>query len=227
MWGGSIGRVGRCEAIAIKKENKYASMNFITIDFETATTDRDSPCEIGLTFVEDWKIMGTKSWLIKPTYYPYFDYFNIAIHGIKPADVANAPEFDVIWQEVRPLIEHNFLIAHNAGFDFSVLRRTLDTYNLAYPTLDYSCSCIFSKRVWEGLPAYDLKTLCHLNQIALNHHRAAADSLATAELVIKALQTAGVNSMEEFPEKLRTVVGKLYPGGYKPSKTKRLYKPKG
>lgn len=200
-------------------------MDFITIDFETATADRDSPCEIGLTFVENWKILGTQSWLIKPTYYPYFDYFNISIHGIVPEDVANEPEFDVIWQEVKPLIENKFLIAHNASFDFSVLRRTLDTYDLEYPTLDYSCSYIFSKKVWEGLPAYDLKTLCNFNKIDLKHHRAAADSKATAELAIKAFQTAGVSSIDEFPEKLRTIVGKLYSGGYKPSETKRLYKP--
>jgi DNA polymerase-3 subunit epsilon len=39
-------------------------MDFITIDFETATADRDSPCEIGLTFVKDRQIIETKSWLI-------------------------------------------------------------------------------------------------------------------------------------------------------------------
>jgi DNA polymerase-3 subunit epsilon len=199
-------------------------MNFITIDFETATADRDSPCELGLTFVENWKITATKAWLIKPCYYPNFDYFNIQIHGIQPHHVANQPEFDIIWKEVKPLIENQFLIAHNAGFDFSVLRRTLDRYNLEYPTLDYSCSYIFSKKVWEGLPGYDLKTLCRINNIELNHHRAAADSKATAELVIKAFQLADITSMEDFPEKLRTVVGKLFAGGYKPSKTKAISK---
>ncbi|HOY17138.1 MAG TPA: exonuclease domain-containing protein [Haliscomenobacter sp.] len=195
-------------------------MNFITIDFETATSQRDSPCELGLTFVENWEVIDTKSWLIKPAYYPDFDFFNILIHGINPEDVANEPEFDEIWEEVRPLIEGKFLIAHNAGFDFSVLRKTLDIYELEYPTLDYSCSYIFSKKVWEGLPSYDLKTLCYFNKIDLNHHRAAADSRATAELTIKAFQLAGVTSKDEFPEKLGTIVGKLFSGGYKPSETK-------
>jgi DNA polymerase-3 subunit epsilon len=62
-------------------------MDFITIDFETATPDRDSPCEIGLTFVEKNEIKDVKSWLIKPSYYPYFDNFNMSIHGITPNDV--------------------------------------------------------------------------------------------------------------------------------------------
>lgn len=39
-------------------------MNFITIDFETATAERENPFEIGLTFVQDSKVMDTKSWLI-------------------------------------------------------------------------------------------------------------------------------------------------------------------
>ena len=45
-------------------------MDFITIDFETATTDRDSPCEIGLTFVEKNEIKDVESWLIKPLMVP-------------------------------------------------------------------------------------------------------------------------------------------------------------
>jgi DNA polymerase-3 subunit epsilon len=200
-------------------------MDFITIDFETATSQRHSPCEIGLTFVKGNQIIETKSWLIKPTNNEY-DSFNIYIHGITPEDTADKPEFNEIWNEIKPLIENQFLIAHNAGFDISVLRRTLELYQLPFPTLDYSCSYIFSKKVWAGLPAYDLKTLCKVNNIALKHHRAGADSKATAELSIKAFEMAGVNTVDDFPEKLKTTIGHLYNGGYKPSETKRIYKAK-
>ena len=200
-------------------------MDFITIDFETATSERDSPCEIGLTFVKNNKIVETKSWLIKPMY-DQFDYFNVLIHGIKPKDVADKPEFNELWLEIKPLIENQFLIAHNASFDFSVLRRTLETYKIPFPSLNYSCSYIFSKKVWEGLPAYDLKTLCKVNEIPLIHHRAAADSRATAELAIKAFEITGVYSIDDFSEKLKTTIGHLYEGGYKPSETKRVHKAK-
>ena len=196
-------------------------MDFITIDFETATSERRSPCEIGLTFVKENKIIDSKSWLIKPYSYPFFDPFNIYIHGITPDDVKNEPEFPEIWKKVKPLIENNFLIAHNAGFDFSVLRSTLDHYNLEFPDLQYACSYIFSKKVWKGLPAYDLKSLCHFNNIKLNHHQAESDSIACAELTIKALEITRTNSIEEFPEKLKTTIGHLYKGGYKASNTKR------
>jgi len=198
-------------------------MDFVTIDFETATTDRDSPCEIGLTFVKDNQIVDTKSWLIKPMY-DEFDYFNTLIHGIRPEQVANEPEFDTLWHDIKPLIENQFLIAHNAGFDISVLRRTLQSYQLPFPTLTYSCSYIFSKKVWQGLPSYDLKSLCRLNSIDINHHRAASDSKATAELALRAFALAEVTCCDDFPEKLKTSIGQLYNGGYKPCETKRTYK---
>jgi len=201
-------------------------MNFITIDFETATSDRDSPCELGLTFVENNRITDVKSWLIKPSYFPYFEPFNMSIHGITPNDVKDAPEFCDLWDEIKPLVDGQFLIAHNAGFDISVLRRTLETYSIPFPDFEYSCSYIFSKKVWEGLPAYDLKTLCRHNQIPLIHHRAGPDSEATAKLALKAFEVAQVQSKDDFPTKLRTIIGKLYNGGYSPSMTKRLYIPR-
>ena len=199
-------------------------MDFITIDFETATSERDSPCEVGLTFVKDRQIVETKSWLIKPRY-SEFDYFNILIHGIRPQYVADKPEFNELWVELKPLIEDQFIIAHNASFDISVLRRTLQSYQLPFPALNYACSYIFSKSLWPGLPAYDLKTLCKINHIDLNHHSAGADSKATAELALKAFDLTGVNSIDDFPEKLKISVGQLYDGGYRASETKRIYKP--
>lgn len=199
-------------------------MDFITIDFETATPDRDSPCEIGLTFVEGNEIKDVKSWLIKPSYYPNFNNFNMSIHGIKPKDVEDAPEFRDLWTEIQPLIEGQFLIAHNAGFDMSVLRSTLEFYQIPFPELQFSCSYIFSKKVWEGLPAYDLKTLCRHNKIPLIHHRAANDSEATAKLSLKAFEIAEVVTIDDFPTKLRTSIGRLFGGSYKSAETKRQYK---
>jgi DNA polymerase III subunit epsilon len=36
----------------------------------------------------------------------------------------------------------------------------------------------------------------------------------------------GVLSPDDFPEKLKTTIGQLYQGGYRPSETKRIYKAK-
>ena len=96
-------------------------MNFIALDFETATHERNSACELGICVVENSEIVETKSWLIKPPSYPYFNSHNINVHGIYPEDVKNAPTFDEIWSEVEETLYGNLMIAHNASFDASVL----------------------------------------------------------------------------------------------------------
>ncbi|MDR0605440.1 MAG: hypothetical protein LBG80_14165 [Bacteroidales bacterium] len=193
-------------------------MDFITIDFETATAKRNSPCEIGLTIVENDEIKETKSWLIRPINNE-FSRFNIRIHGILPSHVENAPEFDALWDEIKPLIHGQCLIAHNAAFDISVLRNTLELYEIPFPKFKYLCSYFFSKKIWKGLPAYDLKTLCNVNGIDFKHHRAGDDSRATAELCLKAFEIVGVPSIKDFVKKLDMRIGNVYEyGGYDPCK---------
>lgn len=198
-------------------------MDFVTIDFETATADRSTPCEIGLTFVENNQIIKTMSWLIKPHCYPVFDYFNVLIHGISPDMVTNAPEFNNIWNEIHPLIENKLLFAHNASFDFSVLRKTLDAYDLPYPTITYACSYIMAKNVWSGLSSYNLKSLCNHHRIQFDHHRAAADSKATAELILIALLEFEIVDHDGLKQKSRLDLGNLSASNYRPCRTLRIY----
>ncbi len=42
-------------------------MKFIAIDFETANSSRTIACSIGITFVENKKVVETKHFYIKPT----------------------------------------------------------------------------------------------------------------------------------------------------------------
>jgi DNA polymerase-3 subunit epsilon len=134
-------------------------MNFIALDFETATHERNSACELGICVVENSEIVETKSWLIKPPSYPYFNSHNINVHGIYPEDVKNAPTFDEIWSEVEETLYGNLMIAHNASFDASVLRGCLDYYGIFKPKTQYLCSIQLAKKSWKHLESYGLKTL--------------------------------------------------------------------
>ncbi|GAA4310149.1 exonuclease domain-containing protein [Nibribacter koreensis] len=202
-------------------------MDFIALDFETATADRDSPCEIGLTYVKEGQVVDTESWLIKPRSFPYFAPFNVSIHGITPQDVADEPEFHDLWEVLRPRLENNLIVAHNAGFDLSVLRRTLASYSIPFPSLDYACSYIMSRKAWPGLASYNLKSLCSQHSIRPGHHRAAADSRACAELTLKILGQTQTSCVRECSSKLRTSIGRLLDGGYTPSEAKRDYSGRG
>ncbi|EJF08997.1 MULTISPECIES: 3'-5' exonuclease [Pontibacter] len=184
-------------------------MNFVALDFETATPQRDSPCEIGITVVREREIVETRSWLIKPLYYPHFSSFNIAVHGIRPADVKDQPDFAELWPELKPYLEGQLLIAHNASFDMSVLRKTLATYGIPLPEARYTCSLKFSKNIWKGMHKYDLKTLCNMHRIDFLHHRAASDADACARLSLKALALTGTSSEEEFDVRMGCKIARV------------------
>ncbi|HOP20636.1 MAG TPA: hypothetical protein PK585_11175, partial [Amphiplicatus sp.] len=67
-------------------------MRTIAIDFETANEQRGSACSVGLAWIEGGDVVRVEERLIRPRDMR-FSGFNIAIHGIRPEDVANSPEF--------------------------------------------------------------------------------------------------------------------------------------
>lgn len=67
-------------------------LNFIAIDFETATGRRASVCEAGICAVRDGRIAETCSWLVRPPSNVY-SYRNVQIHGIRPENTERSPEF--------------------------------------------------------------------------------------------------------------------------------------
>ncbi|MDQ3100643.1 MAG: 3'-5' exonuclease [Bacteroidota bacterium] len=188
-------------------------MDFLALDFETATNQHDSPCELGIAVVRGGVVRELHNWLIKPKYWPFFNPWNIAVHGIKPADVADAPGWDEIWSEVSSLIEGRIIVAHNAAFDMSVLRSTLASHRICHPKFQYFCSVGLSKKVWPGFPKYDLKSLCSHHRISLRHHRASHDAQATAELMIKALSGYPQLPVPALLQGLKVNIGEFYPGG--------------
>lgn len=191
-------------------------MDFLAIDFETANAKRNSPCEIGLVKVENFKITEKKSYLIRPKD-NYFDFFNTYLHGIDESMVENEPEFDEIYKQLKSDFENYPIIAHNASFDISVLRHTLDLYKIEYPETDYSCTYQIAREELKGLFSFKLDSLCKHYGIELEHHRALSDAQACAEIAIKIFQSKGINSFAEISQHFNLKVGKLHKEGYRAS----------
>ena len=190
-------------------------MDFLALDFETATPQWNSPCELGIAVVRDGVVKEVRNWLIKPASWPYFSPWNVAVHGIRPADVAGSPTFDEIWEEVGPLMQQSTIVAHNASFDMGVLRGTLASYRIQHPLFQYFCSVSLAKRIWPHMPKFDLKTLCTRHSIPLVHHRAGNDAEATARLVIRAGEQLGSANIEDLLIRARLNMGVFYPGGHR------------
>jgi DNA polymerase-3 subunit epsilon len=190
-------------------------MDFLALDFETATAQPDSPCELGIAVVRGSVVREVRNWLIKPPQWPYFNPYNVAVHGIRPEQVAEAPRWREVWDEVAELLEGSTVVAHNAAFDMTVLRATLASQGLAHPTFRYFCSVGMARRVWPGHRSYGLGAMCALHGIPLKHHRAGNDAEATAELVLRATEARPAFDIVQFLLDGRIKVGAFYPGGHR------------
>lgn len=188
-------------------------MNFVAIDFETANEKRNSPCSLGLTIVQDGKIIDEKYWLIRPKEMR-FTPMNIMIHGIRPSDVENALEFDALWPEILPYLEGKLVVAHNASFDFSVLRSTLSLYDIPFPTLQYCCTMVMSRHFFCYLPNAKLNTVANHLGFQFNHHHASADATACAYVFLEIAKEVGTTDLDVLSDTVGFKIGSLYEGGY-------------
>lgn len=170
-------------------------MDFIALDVETAIGKRWSICQIGLAIVRNGEIIETISELIKPPKNEY-SHWNTRVHGIGPDDTKNKPMFPEIWSRYSNLFQKNRIVAHNASFDISCLRQTLEFYNIDVPNFEYACT--------YQLTGLKLSDACSELKIDLNnHHDAVCDALACAKIFLKIQAGAPINV-----EKYRTVAKK-------------------
>jgi DNA polymerase-3 subunit epsilon len=162
-----------------------ASLNFVAIDFETATYRSDSACAIGLVKVADGAIVDTAVHLIRP---PTRAFAFTHIHGLTWSDVAEADDFGRLWPKLEPLLDGaEFFAAHNAPFDRGVLHACCRTYGIAAPSLPFRCTVQIARRAWNIYPT-KLSDVCRELAIALNHHEALSDAMACAQIVLAAHQ---------------------------------------
>jgi len=191
--------------------------DFVAIDFETANAKRCSPCALGIAVVENGKVTTKRNWIIKPhKEYLWFDAINSMIHGMIEFDIEKAPEFPDIWPEIFPYLNKQTIIAHNASFDLSVLRRTIELYQIEYPDLGFYCTQLVSKALWPNLSSYRLDLLASFLEIPLQHHNPLDDANCAAEIVIRACQLRKTHSLDRLASDLGITNGKLCPSGYTP-----------
>ncbi|WP_165921194.1 exonuclease domain-containing protein [Paenibacillus albiflavus] len=191
-------------------------MNFVSIDFETANSSRNSICSVGIVVVKNGEITDSYYSLVKPPTLD-FDDINISIHGITPKDVKNKPTFRELWKEILPYLVGNDVIAHNVSFDFSALRAVLAYYNLDFPELNYYCSYLLSKKVWPGLLSYKLTAVAKEINYQFKHHEALEDAQAAAKIIIEVCQIHNSESLSDLYSKLEMTPGRLFIDGYTPA----------
>jgi DNA polymerase III subunit epsilon len=158
----------------------------LALDFETACHAPDSACALGLALVEDGRVVREDAFLIRP---PEPEFSFTWVHGLRWEDVRGAPSFDAAWGRLGPWLEGvDWLAAHNASFDRSVLAACCRTYRLAPVEVPFICTVQVARRVW-GIYPTKLPLVCRALGIPLRHHDAASDASACAQIVVQAMQS--------------------------------------
>lgn len=172
----------------------------VAVDVETPNGRDAAICQIGIVVTEYGDILKTESYLVDPEV--PFDPVNIAIHGITPADVRNAPNFPTLWPRIAEYFADSVVVAHNAPFDLGMITGTLERYGIPVPPIEYCCTVQMARRRFsrETYGSYRLDTLCAAFDIPLeSHHDALCDALACYRLYRELLCEFGEDPRDVRP----------------------------
>ena len=188
--------------------------SFAAIDFETATSDRDSACALGVVVFERSKPITRRRFLIRPPGNEY-DPFNTSIHGICPRDTAKSPKFPAVWKQAAKLIGDRLVVAHNTAFDISVARRTAARYDYNLKPFRFACTYRLARSADPQRGSWNLVDLAREFDIELNHHDPVSDAQAAGHLWL-ALANRAQMSHTQLLEKHGYRLGLIDLSAYQP-----------
>jgi len=166
---------------------------FAVIDVETTGGHLydDRITEIAIYVTDGKKLINSFTSLVNPK--RKITPFVVKLTGITDEMVKDAPLFKDIAQEVLDITEGCIFVAHNIGFDYSMVKREFKRIGLPFRRSN-ACTVQLSQRVFKNQPSYSLGNLCKNLGIELsNRHRAFGDAEATAFLLHKMIEEKGTD----------------------------------
>src|SRR6516164_2496159 len=94
------------------------------------------------------------------------------LHGIRWDDACAAPEFGAVWRKIWPFIDGvQFMAAHYAPFDRSVLEACCQASQMPTPRIPFCCTMRLARDMW-GIYPTKLEDVCRYLGLPLTHHYA-------------------------------------------------------
>ena len=169
------------------------------VDVETPNGQNNSICSIGIVIIDGNEIKDNVYYLVNPE--ARFDKRNIEIHGITERDVADAPTFPEVWEDIKEYFSMCLIVGHNISFDLSCINKTLKRYKIDVLPAYCIDTCEISRGFLDVDGGNALSNLCDYFDIELvNHHNASDDSYATAELFLELMNEFDVD-LDSFVQK--------------------------
>lgn len=172
-------------------------MHYAVIDLETTGGNPKSSkvTEIAIYKHDGEKIIDEYATLVDPEM--PIPPFIVNLTGISDSMVQDAPKFYEIAKDIVEFTEGCVFVAHNVGFDYSVLRSEFRSLGFDYRR-PHLCTVRSSRYILPGHESYSLGKLTKALGISLvGRHRAGGDALATAEL-FGMLYEKDKNNLETF-----------------------------
>lgn len=169
----------------------WTDLTYAVVDVEGNGQQPPDLVELAVVPVIGGVIGEPTSWLVRPE--RPIRYFATRIHGLTSKDVADAPPFATIRDDVLSALKGSAIVAHNAHVDVGVLSRELGDWEPpeVFDTLK------LARRFLPGQESYRLGALADAFKLAeelpdgLVPHRASYDAVVTARLFVRlALRSA-------------------------------------
>jgi DNA polymerase III epsilon subunit-like protein len=162
----------------------WTTLRYVVVDVEGNGQQPPDMVELATVEIVGGLVGQPVNWLVRPD--QPIKHFASRIHGISNKDVADAPVFADIKDDVLSSLEADAIVAHNAHVDLDVLRRKLGVWTPpeVFDTLK------LARRLLPGRDSYKLGSLVDAFKLAvgipeeLNPHRATYDALVTARLFV-------------------------------------------
>ncbi|MFK8038873.1 MAG: exonuclease domain-containing protein [Crocinitomicaceae bacterium] len=157
-------------------------MEYAIVDIETSggKPKESKVIEIAIIIHDGKKEIDRYETLINPE--KNIDWFVTKLTGIANKDVSGSPKFFEVAKTIHQLLDGRVFVAHNVGFDYPIVRNEFKSLGLDI-RLPHLCTIQTARILIPGIESYGLKNLSNFLEIDLDaHHRAMADTQATAEI---------------------------------------------
>jgi len=125
---------------------------------------------------------------------------SIAIHGIDDAAVAGAPTPGEAIRRLKDFAHDAILVAHNAAFDLSFVRRAAQAGGFAFDNPPFD-TLLIARWLFPDLPDHSLDALGKLLGVdAGQRHSALDDARATAAIFAKLLEICAARGISNYGE---------------------------
>ncbi len=182
-------------------KNMPLNGSFVAFDIETTGLSplTSSIIEIGAVKIVDGQVVDSFNELIDPGF--ALGSQTTELTGITTDMVSGKPKISEVLPRFLDFVGDLPLIAHNADFDYSFIRKNCEELNLEFNNT-YIDTLAMAKSVYTDLKKYKLDTLAKMLKINMGtHHRASDDANTCAFIFLKMidlLKDKGVNDISEL-----------------------------